>query len=125
MESDKFKDPNLQLLKWKNNQNLADYVNQLVEMDGNPTYMLDQGKEFKVQLRVDESIAPAKFKRDPLVPGGYKANSLTIRAMKKDVFVLDTSMTELEEIYHCQKCPHSYDLQFWQYCPYCGTSPCS
>jgi len=74
----------------------------------------------QVQIRVDESIGPAMFKPDPFIPGGYKANSLTIRAMRPDVFVGGDEMFEdLEVMYNCIKCNKELDLQFWKFCPYC------
>ena len=74
----------------------------------------------QVQIRVDESIGPALFMPDPFIPGGYKANSLTIRAMRPDIFVgSEEVFSDLEVIYNCIKCDKELDLQFWKFCPYC------
>jgi hypothetical protein len=75
---------------------------------------------YQVQIRVDEKIGPAMFKPDPFIPGGYKANSLTIKAMRPDVFVGgDEVFEDLEVLYNCIKCDKELDLQFWKFCPYC------
>jgi hypothetical protein len=117
------KDPKEVLKKWKNSQTIFDYSRELVEGDGLPTYPHQNVHEYKVQLRIDETISPGMFKPDPLIPGGFKANSLTIRAMRKDVFVLDSLMTELEEYMTCSSCSKNFDLQFWSLCPFCGKEP--
>jgi hypothetical protein len=121
MEKDKTKDWDKELKKWKSPQEIANYANTLVEMDFKPTYDQNLTEEYKVSLRVDETISSANFRSDPLIPGGFVANSLTIRAMRKDLFVLDSDMTELEEIFDCKSCRKKFDLQFWALCPYCGS----
>lgn len=85
-----------------------------------PQYDLDRREDIKVQIRIDESISPAMFKSDPLIPGGYIANSLTIRAMREDVFVLGDSLDDLSVSVECS-CGKEIDLQFWKLCPFCGT----
>ena len=72
-----------------------------------------------VKIRVNESIGPGKFKPDPLLPGGYMANSLTIRAMKPDIFVVGESLDEYSSPHTCV-CGQELDLQFWKLCPYCA-----
>ena len=77
-------------------------------------------EEVKVNIRPDDKISPGMFKPDPLNPGHYKAHSVTIRAMSKDLFVAGSDeFLDLEKPYTCQKCRQNLDLQFWTFCPYC------
>lgn len=83
-----------------------------------------KGEDYIVNIRKDESIGPAKFLPDPFIPGGYKANSLTIKALRKEIFAAGSELFEdLEKIENCHGCNHNYDLQFWKMCPYCGQAP--
>lgn len=86
---------------------------------GMPAYDLDGREDIKVNFRVDEKIGPAMFKPDPLVPGGYLANSLTIRAMRQDILVLHEDLEDFSQIYECA-CGRKFDLQFWKLCPFCA-----
>lgn len=86
---------------------------------GLPAYDLEDRADIKVNIRLNETVGPARFKPDPLIPGGFIANSLTIRAMKPDIFVLGESVDELIHDYSCQ-CGQNFDLQFWKLCPYCA-----
>jgi hypothetical protein len=88
---------------------------------GQPQYDIPRREDIKVNLRVDEKIGPAMFKSDPLVPGSYLANSLTLRAMRPDIFVLGESIEDLSATYKCI-CGKDLDLQFWRLCPYCARS---
>ena len=91
-------------------------------MAGLPAYDLHAPVELKVQLRVDEKVGPAMFKPDPLIPGGYLANSLTLRAMRPDLFVLGDDTDDLSVTFNCT-CGREFDLQFWKLCPYCAREP--
>ncbi len=86
---------------------------------GLPAYDLEDRDDIKVNIRLNENVGPARFKPDPLIPGGFMANSLTIRAMKPDIFVLGNSVDELVRDYDCQ-CGEQFDLQFWKLCPFCA-----
>ncbi len=88
-------------------------------MAGLPNFDLEARQDFKVNIRVDEAVGPAKFKPDPLVPGGYVANSLTVRAMRPDIFMLGNSLDDLSAPYSCD-CGQEVDVQFWKFCPYCA-----
>jgi hypothetical protein len=87
--------------------------------------LLESGRhaadDTRVPIRVNESVGPARFKADPLIPGGYLANSLTIRAMRTDIFVLGDSLDDLCTPYQCA-CGAELDLQFWKLCPHCARS---
>jgi hypothetical protein len=102
-------DPNEALLK----------IRELENMAGKPAFDLVNREDVRVQIRASESVGPARFRPDPLVPGGYIANSLTIRAMRPDIFVLGESLDDLSAPYECA-CGENLDLQFWKLCPYCG-----
>ena len=85
-----------------------------------PHFSNQPEKEFDVKIRRDDSVSPGMFKPDPLNPGHYKAHEVTIRAMRKDLFVAGSDeFLDLEKPYTCQKCRQNLDLQFWTFCPYC------
>lgn len=84
-----------------------------------PHFDLAAREDIKVNIRVDEKISPAMFKPDPLIPGGFVANSLTIRAMRADIFVLGDSLEDFEALITCS-CGKTLDAQFWKICPYCA-----
>lgn len=88
-------------------------------MAGMPAIDLELPQDVQVKIRVNESVNPAMFKPDPLIPGGYIANSLTIRAMRPNLFVVGDSMEDLSVMYECT-CGKEFDLQFWKICPYCA-----
>lgn len=98
---------------------IPNFVRTIENMAGTPAFETNHTEEFKVNIRVNESVGPAMFKADPLIPGGYIANSLTIRAMKPDLFTVGDSLDDLEELYGCA-CGKEIDLQFWKLCPHCG-----
>lgn len=91
----------------------------LEEVNKKGLYDFSQREDFRVKIRVNENISPGKFKPDPLIPGGYMANSLTIKAMRQDIFFLDNSFEELSKEVQCP-CGENFDTQFWKLCPYCG-----
>lgn len=103
------------------NKNL-EIIRQIENSVEQPLFDLENREDFKVKIRVNEQISPAKFKSDPIIPGGYLANSLTIKAMRSDIFILGDSFEDLETPYLCQ-CGEKLDLQFWKLCPYCGRTP--
>ena len=84
-----------------------------------PLWHTELPEDFQVQLRVDEHVSPAMFKPDPLVPGGYVANSLTLRAMRPTLFVAGDRLDELGQVQACA-CGQTWDAQFWKFCPYCA-----
>lgn len=84
---------------------------------------LDQGVEVQVSLRPDKSIGRGKFKADPLIPGGYLAHPVTIRAVRKEIFsVGQEGFIDLECLTQCNGCQSTIDAQFWNFCPYCEAS---
>jgi len=106
------------------NQNLdpnkaLDKIREIENTIGQPNFDLDQREDIKVQIRVNEEVGPARFRPDPLIPGGYIANSLTIRAMRPDIFVLGDSLEDFSAPYECA-CGENLDIQFWKICPFCA-----
>lgn len=101
-------------------QNMYEQLQAATNAVGQAHFALDDQEDIKVQIRPNKDVALAKFKADPLIPGGYIAHPTTIRAMRKDIFVAGDSLFEdLELIYSCTNCNHKLDLQFWTFCPYC------
>ncbi len=96
-----------------------DVIKEIENMAGMPNFDLEQREDIKVQIRVNETVPPAMFKPDPLIPGGYIANSLTIRAMRPDIFVLGDSLEDFSAPIQCA-CGEHLDVQFWKFCPYCS-----
>jgi hypothetical protein len=94
-------------------------IRELDNMAGLPAYDLEGREDIKVNIRLNETVGPARFKPDPLIPGGFMANALTIRAMRPDIFVLGESLDEISKEHECA-CGRMLDLQFWKLCPYCA-----
>ena len=87
---------------------------------GEAHYDLQGEISTQVHIRVVADVPAAMFKPDPLLPGGWIANDLTFRAMKKDIFALGEQLDELSSPVNCPRCNSKLDQQFWQLCPYCG-----
>lgn len=103
-------DPNRQIERIKKIENAA----------GQPHINTEHGQDEEVKLLVDETISPAMFKPHPFLINTYLANSLTIKAVRKELFsVGDDHIVDLELIAECQ-CGKTNDLQFWKLCPHCG-----
>ncbi|MGE3609784.1 MAG: hypothetical protein AB7I27_09390 [Bacteriovoracaceae bacterium] len=103
----------------KDPNKVLEQIKQMENMVGQSAFNLERREDIKVQIRVDEKVGPAKFRPDPLIPNGYIANSLTIRAMRPDIFVLGDSTDDLSVDYQCA-CGEIIDLQFWKLCPFCA-----
>lgn len=107
------KNPNL-------DPNIAlDRIKEIENMVGQPNFDLETREDIQVNIRVNEDISPGMFKPDPLIPGGFIANSLTIRAMRPDIFVLGDSLDDFSTPFQCA-CGEELDLQFWKLCPHCA-----
>jgi len=102
-------DPQSQFEKLKTYKNAANL----------PLFNEDYHEQHQVNILPDTTVAPAKFIPDPLRPNVFRAHPVTIRAMRKDLFVGGAGFEDLEMLYHCASCKHQIDLQFWQFCPYC------
>ena len=79
----------------------------------------NQEEQAQVRLLTDDTVAPAKFKPHPSMPNTYFASILTIRAVKKDLFMAGSGFEDLEQLTICCSCGQKLDKQFWSFCPYC------
>ncbi|MBA2405690.1 MAG: hypothetical protein H0V66_13015 [Bdellovibrionales bacterium] len=108
-------------LDHKDPNQILNFIKKLENAVDQPLLDLERREDVKIKIRVDEKVPPAMFKPDPLIPNGYIANLLTIRAMRPDLFVFSDSMEDLSAIHHCA-CGKEIDIQFWKICPYCARS---
>lgn len=109
----------------KDNKTEAFYqqLMQATNAIGAPHFGKQPQEERQVNIRRDDSVSPGMFKPDPLNPGHFKAHEVTIRAMRKDLFVGGSDeFIDLEKPYTCQKCGQKLDVQFWIFCPFCEAS---
>jgi hypothetical protein len=106
-------------LNYNDPQTLIDHLKKIENMAGVPAIDLQLPENYQVKVRANEHVGPAMFKPDPFIPGGYIANSLTIRAMRPDIFVAGDSLEDLSHAYECA-CGKHFDVQFWKLCPYCA-----
>ncbi|MCO4755822.1 MAG: hypothetical protein KC478_15175 [Bacteriovoracaceae bacterium] len=97
------------------------HVKSIENAAGLPHYNLEQSQEYKVNIRVDNSVPHALFKPDPKLEGGYICSEQTFKAMKKNIFAMDEEMVDLEDLIDCDSCKTSIDRQFWNFCPHCGS----
>jgi hypothetical protein len=102
------------LLSYKNHS--LDYTDQKQIFQSTPT------QTAQVKLRPNKNVAPALFKPDPLIPGGWIAHPVTISAVKADIFMGGDDFIDLEALYTCESCNKELDIQFWNFCPYCEKS---
>ena len=72
-----------------------------------------------VRLLIDEKVKPSLFLPHPNMSNVYYANSLTIRAVKKNLFLGGEGFEDLEDFTKCLSCNSKIDRQFWHFCPYC------
>lgn len=108
----KHHDPHSQFQKLKTYSNAAD--TQLFDMDMHETH--------QVQIIPDKAIAPALFIPDKLIPKKFYAHPVTIRAMRKELFMGGEDFVDLECLHNCASCKTEVDIQFWHFCPYCEAS---
>ena len=94
-------------------------IQEIENMAAQPNFDLLSREDIQVKIRVNEEVGAAMFRPDPLIPGGYIANSLTIRAMRPDIFVLGDSLEDFSAPFECA-CGEALDVQFWKLCPHCG-----
>lgn len=105
-----------------NSHEQAKEIERIQKIDGHHQFSLQDYQETQVKLIPDEKIARAQFKPDPFLPNSYRAHPVTLRAVRKEIFLAATSLDELEEKFHCRGCLQELDLQFWHFCPYCESS---
>ena len=73
----------------------------------------------QVQLISDNKMPPGSFKRSKIQEFSYYAHPITIRAVKKGLFVAGDGFEDLEQLITCEACKKELDQQFWYFCPYC------
>ena len=95
-------------------------IKNFVYPDGSRIFSINDYTDYKIQLLIDEKVAPGRFRPSNLAPGIYYANSLTISAVRKNLFTTDTDTDALEKTVICSSCNRDSDEQFWSRCPYCG-----
>jgi hypothetical protein len=98
------------------------YLQNEQGLDGKRAFDTSSPTNLMINIRRDDTVSPAKFKPDPLIPGGYLANGPTIEALNREIFTGGDSVDILLMEYTCYKCNNSMDLQFWLKCPYCGSA---
>lgn len=113
------------MISRKEAQELEEQIKLIQQMEnivGNSQYDTDSSQDFKVNIRVDNSVPHSLFKPDPMNKEGWICSEQTFRAMKKDIFALDEQMLELRDELNCSSCEKLVDRQFWHFCPHCGAS---
>ncbi|MBC7713887.1 MAG: hypothetical protein H7177_11140 [Rhizobacter sp.] len=105
-------DPHSQLVKLKSYTNIAN--TQLFETDYHETH--------QVNIIPDMSISPAQFIPDKLDSKKFRAHPVTIKAMRKELFMGGEDFIDLECLLTCASCKIEIDVQFWHFCPYCEAS---
>ncbi len=86
---------------------------------GGPLVNTDVMEETQVQIKVNNLIKHGSFLQ--VGTHTWETSEQTFRAMKKNIFTLEDSVDELVEPHQCHSCSSHLDLQFWNFCPYCGS----
>jgi hypothetical protein len=108
-------DPQSQFDKLKTYKNAVDL----------PQFNSNLQELYNVNIKPDTSVARGAFIPHPLIPNQYRAHPVTIRAMRKEIFMGGDEFVDLECLYICASCKTQLDIQFWHFCPYCEASfPC-
>ncbi|MBF0361619.1 MAG: hypothetical protein HQK49_11440 [Oligoflexia bacterium] len=103
----------------KNNNEIYTELSNISHAEGYRVFDISNEQKFDLSLFVDDKIAPGLFKPDPENPKKFHANSITIRALKKDILLAGEDFDEFTHTYVCEKCKKELDLQFWHFCPFC------
>lgn len=82
----------------------------------------DLQEQYKVSIKPDKTVARGAFIPNLLLPNEYRAHPITIRAMRKEIFMGGDDFIDLECLYTCASCKTQIDVQFWHFCPYCEAS---
>lgn len=86
---------------------------------GNKPLLQNSPQVESVRILVDENVSAGMFRPHPTTPNLFYANSLTVRAVKKDLFMAGNGFEDLERTSSCTSCSREIDTQFWSFCPYC------
>ena len=101
------------LKTYKNAANLPQFATNLQK---------ELHEQYKINIKPDVSVARGAFIPHPLLPNEYRAHPITIRAMRKEIFMGGDDFVDLECLYTCASCKTQIDVQFWYFCPYCEAS---
>ena len=104
------------------NEELYNRIQNETNIAGQKAFSACSSNEDTVQIRPDSSVTRAKIIADKIIPGSYRAHPSTIKAMRKDIFIAQNGIDDLEITYICKSCHNKIDLQFWEICPYCEES---
>lgn len=112
-----------QYLKNQNNLNFSrEQLKSLTNAGNLPLLDINSPQNYVVQIIPDGTIERAKFLPIENSVNQYKAHPVTIRAMKKDLFLAGEDFIDLECIIECKSCREKIDLQFWLFCPFCESN---
>lgn len=103
-------------------QKILEKIKDQRHPDGSKIYLDDQPENHKVELLADNKIERGKFLPNRARVNSYWAHQVTIRAIKKDIFVLSEEELLLIDQVECQSCHKILDKQYWHFCPFCESN---
>lgn len=103
------------------NDDLLNELRHLENIAGLPEFNLESYQDVQVQIKPDEKVSPGNFKPSSFQAGLYYAHPRTIEAMKKNILTAGEDIDALKQPYQCYKCNNELDIQFWHFCPHCGS----
>ena len=86
---------------------------------GAPQYDLSQYETVQINIRIQNDVPTGLFKPDPMITGGWIANTQTFRAMNKNIFTGTEIFDDLLLPIPCPGCAKKLDWQYWVHCPHC------
>jgi hypothetical protein len=117
------KDEQLLQALLKNDLNtFVDHLKNTTNMTGQKMFNLDQPTHNQANIKPDKAVAISKFKPHPFLLNTYLAHPQTIKAMRKDIWVLGEELYEISLNKKCKSCHEQLDIQFWLHCPFCETA---
>jgi hypothetical protein len=103
-------------------EKLKSYKNAINQPQFNTQLPKDFEEHYNVKINPDRSVRQGLFIPNPLIPNEYRAHPITIRAMRKEIFMGGDDFVDLECLYTCTSCKTEIDIQFWYFCPFCEAS---
>ncbi|MBD66562.1 MAG: hypothetical protein CME62_15225 [Halobacteriovoraceae bacterium] len=97
-------------------------IERMKNAAGKTLFRQDLQEEIQLQIKVDNSLPHGRFYPSEVYPGQWRATEQTFKAMKKNIFALGDDIDELKHEYKCESCSEVLDIQFWNFCPFCGES---
>lgn len=108
-------------------RSMDDWNNEMLQKIGRETNVLDfphydlkNPETYSIPIEPDKKITVGLFMPIENQPGKFKAHPDTIRALRKDIFVMDEELIYTIQKINCHKCNAELDKQFWVHCPFCG-----